>query len=168
MRVLTKYKERTMKVDLYTKIVLTTIGLFLNVTGDSKLTVIKDATAVDRYDYKHYQQHSKTNIEFLSWDVDASEIKPNEVIMEVHGVVCSFCAQGVKKKLRKFKFVDRNRLNKGISMNMKNQRITVAIKSGEKVDVQGLFKAVLSGGYEPIAALISDEDGNIRSVKADA
>ena len=60
MRVLTKYKERTMKVDLYTKIVLTAIGLFLNVTGDSKLTVIKDAVAVDRYDYKQYQQHSET------------------------------------------------------------------------------------------------------------
>ena len=124
--------------------------------------------AIGGYDYKQHYQYSETNIEFLSGGIDASEIKPNEVIIEVHGVVCSFCAQGVKKKLRKFKFVDRNRLNKGISMNMKNQRITVAIKSGEKVDVQGLFKAVLSGGYEPIAALISDEDGNIRSVKADA
>ena len=124
--------------------------------------------AIDGYDYKQYQQHSETNTEFLSGGVDASEIKPNEVIMEVHGVVCSFCAQGVKKKLRKFKFVDRSRLNKGIAMNMKNQRITVAIKSGAKVDVQGLFKAVLSGGYEPISALIADKDGNIRSVKADA
>ncbi len=159
-----------MKVDLYTKIVLTAIGLFLNVTGDSKLSVIKDAAAaVGGYDYKQYQQHSETNTEFLSGGgVDASEIKPNEVIIEVHGVVCSFCAQGVKKKLRKFKFVDRSRLNKGIAMNMQNQRITVAIKSGAKVDVQGLFKAVLSGGYEPISALIADKDGNIRSVKADA
>ena len=123
--------------------------------------------AINGYDYKQYYQHSETNIEFLSGGIDASEIKPNEVIIEVHGVVCSFCAQGVKKKLRKFKFIDRDRLNKGVSMNMKNQRITVAIKSGAKVDVQGLFKAVLSGGYEPISALIADEDGNVRSVKAD-
>ena len=36
-----------MKVDLYTKIVLTAIaiGLFLNVAGDSKLSVVKDASA---------------------------------------------------------------------------------------------------------------------------
>ena len=47
MRVLTKYKERTMKVDLYTKIVLTAIGLglFLNVADNSKLSVVKDASA---------------------------------------------------------------------------------------------------------------------------
>ena len=36
-----------MKVDLYTKIVLTAIaiGLFLNVAGDSKLSVVRDAAA---------------------------------------------------------------------------------------------------------------------------
>jgi len=139
---------------------MVTLPLFL-----ALLKLTGTLLAIDGHGYNHYQQHAETNGKFLSKGIDASEIKPNEVIMEVHGIVCSFCSQGVKKKLKKFTFIDRSRLNKGISMNVKNQRITIAIKPGETVDMQGMFKAILDGGYEPISALIADKQGNVRSVR---
>ncbi len=96
-----------------------------------------------------------------------AEIKPNQVIMEVHGIVCSFCSQGVKKKLAKFDFIDRTLLNEGILMDVENQRITVAVVSGQEPDVQGMFAAVLSGGYEPIQALVADGEGNTSTINAE-
>jgi len=97
---------------------------------------------------------------------EAISIQANEVIMQVHGIVCSFCTQGIKKKLAKFSFIDRTRLNKGILMDIENQRITIAIKLGETADIQGMFAAVLSGGYEPISALLADQQGKTQLIKA--
>ena len=117
----------------------------------------------------HGEQHDHVHDqEQVSMDntIGPSEIKPNQVIMEVHGIVCPFCAQGVKKKLSKFTFIDRLKLNEGIFMNVENQRITVAIIDGETADVQGMFAAVLSGGYEPIRALVADAEGNTTTVDA--
>ena len=63
-----------MKVDLYTKIVLTAIaiGLFLNVAGDSKLSVVKDVSAkvagMDKYGLK-YDYDFKGAVEDIAEDV---------------------------------------------------------------------------------------------------
>ena len=35
-------------------------------------------------------------------------------------------------------------------MDIENQKITIAIKEGETPDIQAMFKAILSGGYEPV------------------
>lgn len=92
----------------------------------------------------------------------------NSVVMEVHGIVCSFCSVGIRKKLAKFNFIDKNRYKKGMIMDIENQKITVAIKAGETVDIQGMFKAIKSGGYEPISATITDNAGSQNTVKPDA
>ncbi len=112
-------------------------------------------------------QHDADPMETSSTRIDAAAIKPNEVMMEVHGIVCSFCSQGVKKKLAKFTFIDRARYNKGILMNVEKQRITVAIKAGETADIQGMFAAVVAGGYAPVSALIADDTGSTTTLKPD-
>ena len=52
-------------------------------------------------------------------------------------------------------------------MDVENQRITVAILVGQTADIQGMFKAVLSGGYEPVSALVSDDNGNTQLIRAE-
>ena len=112
-------------------------------------------------------EHKKTQNQ-TSNVINNSEVKPNEVLMTVHGIVCSFCTQGVKKKLAKFSFIDRDRLNEGIMMDIENQKITVAIKADESADIPAMFKAILSSGYEPIEAKVLGEDGKVKTLKADS
>jgi len=87
--------------------------------------------------------------------------KPNEVVLEVHGIVCSFCSVGVQKKLSKLPFVDRTKHKKGVHVAIEDQRVTIAIKPGEAVDMQMVYKSVRSGGYEPVQAVIADSEGMI-------
>ena len=87
------------------------------------------------------------------------ELKPNEIIVQVSGVVCSFCAYGLQKKLSKLPFVDQSKFKNGILVNIENQRVTIAIKSGEKVDIDILKQTIKSGGYEPMRVYLgSDKD----------
>jgi hypothetical protein len=86
---------------------------------------------------------------------------PNEVILEVHGVVCSFCTIGIQKKLSKIKFIDRSKYIKGSEVNIENQQVTIAIKSGLKPDLEVIYEAIKSGGYKPVKAFISDKNGKI-------
>ena len=117
---------------------------------------------------EHNHQHETKQAVTNTKAVDHSSLKANEVLMEVHGIVCSFCSQGVKRKLAKFTFIDRDRLNKGIIMDIENQKITIAIKEGETPDIQAMFKAILSGGYEPVSAVTLDANGNQVLVKAES
>ena len=40
-------------------------------------------------------------------------IKRNEIVFKVKGLVCSFCAQGLQKSLSKLKFIDKKKYQKG-------------------------------------------------------
>ncbi len=75
-----------------------------------------------------------------------------DIVVNVHGIVCSFCAQGVTKKVAKLPFVDRSRYKKGVKVEIENQLVTVAIKPGVEPDMAALFDAIRSGGYDPVEA----------------
>ena len=83
-------------------------------------------------------------------------VQPNEAIIVVHGIVCSFCSQGVTKKLSKLSFIDPSKYTKGIKVEIKDQKVTIAIKPGKEADFQTIFAAIKSGGYEPVKAYTSD------------
>ena len=85
--------------------------------------------------------------------------KPNELVLEVHGIVCSFCSVGVQKKLSKLPFVDHSKYKKGVHVAIKSQRVTMALKPGEDVDVKLVYKSVKSGGYDVSRAALGDSDG---------
>ncbi|MEE8306887.1 MAG: heavy metal-associated domain-containing protein [Gammaproteobacteria bacterium] len=74
----------------------------------------------------------------------------NDYVVHVHGMVCSFCAQGVTKKISKLPFIDRSKYTKGVKVEIENQKVTVAVKPDERLDVPALFKAIKSGGYDPV------------------
>ena len=86
-------------------------------------------------------------------------VAPHEAIIMVHGIVCSFCAQGVQRKLSKLPFIDTSKYSDGVKVEIEQQRVTIALKPTETLDVQQVFSAIKSGGYEPIKAFVSDNKG---------
>ncbi len=92
------------------------------------------------------------------------DLKPNEIVLEVHGVVCSFCSQGIQKKLSKLSFVDTKKFTKGSEINIENQTVKIAIKENKKADLDVIFNSIKSGGYNPIKAYFLDSNGKVKSM----
>jgi len=101
--------------------------------------------------------------------VDASDVSvlPGEAIIIVHGIVCSFCSQGVTRNLSKLPFIDRSKYTKGVKVEIEDQKVTIAIKPDDTLDLTQVFKSILKGGYEPVEAYVSDADGKVTLHKAD-
>ena len=94
-------------------------------------------------------------------------ILPGEAVIIVHGIVCSFCSQGVTRNLSKLPFIDRSKYTKGVKVEIEDQKVTIAIKSDDTLDLTQVFKSILKGGYEPVEAYVSDADGKVTLHKAD-
>lgn len=77
-------------------------------------------------------------------------LEPSAVALYVKGLCCPSCAIGVRIKISKLGFVDRERFSKGVDLDAKHQITTVAINSGESSDTAALKQAVHNAGYEAI------------------
>lgn len=71
-------------------------------------------------------------------------------VVNVNGIVCEFCAYGVGKKIRKLPFIDRSQYDQGVRVDIENQRVFVAVREDALFDKSALFKAIESGGYNPV------------------
>jgi mercuric ion binding protein len=71
-------------------------------------------------------------------------------VVKVNGIVCEFCAYGVGKKIRKLPFIDPSQYDEGVRVDIENQRVFVAVREDALFDKSALFKAIESGGYDPI------------------
>lgn len=69
--------------------------------------------------------------------------------IDVDGIVCEFCALGVKKKVSKLDFVDRSKFDDGVKVEVEVQKVTVAVKENMSPDKDKLFAAIESAGYNP-------------------
>jgi hypothetical protein len=101
--------------------------------------------------------------------VDAADVSvlPGEAVIIVHGIVCSFCSQGVTRSLSRLSFIDKSKYTKGVKVEIEDQKVTIAIKPGSNLDLEQVFKSILKGGYEPVEAYVSDRDGNVTLHRAD-
>ncbi len=101
--------------------------------------------------------------------VDAANVSvlPGEAVIIVHGIVCSFCSQGVTRSLSRLSFIDKSKYTKGVKVEIEDQKVTIAIKPGNNLDLAQVFKSILKGGYEPVEAYVRDRDGNITLHRAD-
>ena len=75
-------------------------------------------------------------------------IKRNEIVFKVKGLVCSFCAQGLQKSLSKLKFIDKKKYQKGVYVDIENQYTLVAVKDGFKIKIDDAVSAIVDAGYE--------------------
>mgnify|MGYP000010919942 FL=1 len=74
-------------------------------------------------------------------------IKRNEIVFKVKGLVCSFCAQGLQKSLSKLKFIDKKKYQKGVYIDIENQYTLVAVKDGSKIKIDDAVSAIIDAGY---------------------
>lgn len=82
----------------------------------------------------------------------AVEVKdPSQAVVEVKGIVCSFCAYGARKNLARVDFLDRKKFKDGLLMETDKGTITMALERGKKVDLTKVYKALKKGGYEVLA-----------------
>jgi len=116
----------------------------------------------DTMDHEHPVMESSGPL-ILGEDIN---LNPNEALLEVHGIVCSFCSYGIQKKLSKLPFVDTDKYKKGSHVSIEDQQITIAIREGHVFDLMAVFDAIKSGGYEPVQAFVADEAGNITNFGA--
>lgn len=86
-------------------------------------------------------------------------VEHDQIIVKVDGVVCSFCANGLRKGLCKLEFVDTNKKGKGISLDARKQLLTIRLKKDAKVDLEKVFASIRKGGYKPVEAYSRGEDG---------
>ena len=89
----------------------------------------------------------------------------DDYVIEVHGLVCSFCAQGVTKKVSKLPFIDQTKFTKGVKVEIEDQKVTISVKAGERPDIDSLFEAIRSGGYEPINVWAVQSDGQLTQLE---
>ena len=75
-------------------------------------------------------------------------LKPDELRLQVKGLVCAFCAQGIRKKVSKLDFVDAKKPQKGVTVDEKNGYMVVALKAGQAPVWKDLFAAVEKAGYD--------------------
>ena len=122
------------------------IALFIAIT----LLCISVVPAYSGHDHHNHDKEKHVN---KTVNIDNIEVKNGEAVIVVQGIVCSFCSQGVRRKLSKLPFIDHSRYSKGIKVEIENQKVTIAIKPGTEIDMDEVFRSIKSGGYEPVVAL---------------
>jgi copper chaperone CopZ len=78
--------------------------------------------------------------------------------MEVNGLVCAFCAQGIEKKLRAFPATS------DVVVSLEERLVAVSTKEGQDIPDDELRRALTDAGYTVIN--IRREDESIDAVRA--
>lgn len=108
--------------------------------------------AVPSYAEHDAHSHDHEDIELKPVEILNIEVQDGEAVIVVQGIVCSFCSQGVKRKLSKLPFIDSSRYSKGVKVEIEKQKVTIAIKPGSDFEIDEVFRSIKSGGYEPVVA----------------
>jgi len=77
-------------------------------------------------------------------------VDQNQIKIKVNGIVCSFCAFGVRKNLSKLKSLDSSHFKKGVHVDINNQMITLAMDDSQSLNLNEVYRSIKKGGYEPV------------------
>ncbi|MBU8974779.1 heavy-metal-associated domain-containing protein [Lysobacter sp. MMG2] len=81
----------------------------------------------------------------------ASLASATTVEMDVNGLVCAFCAQGIEKSLKTFPATE------GVFVSLEHRIVAVHLKDGTDIDDAALRKAITDSGYTVVAIRRTDE-----------
>jgi len=70
--------------------------------------------------------------------------------MDVNGLVCAFCAQGIQKTLKAFPAAE------AVYVSLENRIVAVQLKDGTDIDDAALRKAIMDSGYTVVAIRRTD------------
>jgi len=78
-------------------------------------------------------------------------ILKDEVVLEVSGLVCSFCAMGLQGGLSSLKYVDKKKYNNGVFVDVEYQYAVIAEKSDQDIDIDEAITMITKSGYEVLS-----------------
>lgn len=83
--------------------------------------------------------------------------------MDVNGLVCAFCAQGIEKTLKSFPATE------AVFVSLEHRIVAVQLKDGTDIDDATLRKAITDSGYTIVAIRRTDQslDAIRQRVKTD-
>ena len=90
-------------------------------------------------------------------------LEENQAVVQVNGVVCSFCAYGAEKALAKLDCLDSAEFGNGVLIDINTHRITLAMRPGEKIPIRDIYQRIKKAGYDPITFFIRSEGSLERS-----
>ncbi|MGH8516707.1 MAG: heavy-metal-associated domain-containing protein [Panacagrimonas sp.] len=88
----------------------------------------------------------------------ASAAHARSVEMEVNGLVCAFCAQGIQKAIRKFP------ATQDVFVNLDHRVVAIQLKDGQDIPDGDLRAAVTDAGYSTVR--IERSDATLDAIRA--
>jgi copper chaperone CopZ len=85
-------------------------------------------------------------------------VQSKTIEMEVNGLVCAFCAQGIEKTMRTFPATD------DVVVSLENKLVAVSLKEGKDISDEQLKKAITDAGYTMVG--IKRSEKNIADIRA--
>ena len=95
---------------------------------------------------------------FLALAGASSLASAKTIEMDVNGLVCAFCAQGISKTLKAFPASD------GVFVSLEHRLVAVHLKDGQDIADAQLRKAITDAGYKLVAVRRTQE--SIADIKA--
>jgi hypothetical protein len=98
-----------------------------------------------------------TNVAFADQDTtDRIPVEPNQAVVQVNGIVCSFCAYGTEKNLSKLNFLDKSQFgDDGVLIDIQSHRVTLALQPDQEFDFGQVYSAIKKGGYDPVSFYVN-------------
>jgi mercuric ion binding protein len=90
----------------------------------------------------------------------ALPLQAKTIKMEVNGLVCAFCAQGIDKKLRTFA------PTRDVFVSLEKRLVAVALKDGQDIPDATLTASLKESGYDVVG--IARVDDTLDKVRAEA
>ncbi len=94
----------------------------------------------------------------------ATPVSAKDYVVQVNGIVCGFCSLGVSKKISKLPFIDHSKYEKGVSVEIENQMVTIAVQPDAILDKEALYAAIESGGYNPVEIFELTAEGTRKAI----
>ncbi|MDA9841401.1 heavy metal-associated domain-containing protein [Candidatus Marinimicrobia bacterium] len=88
------------------------------------------------------------------------EVKKDELVIEVSGMVCAMCAFGIQEGLSELSFLNEKVYkDDGINIDLDTQMIYIPIDLSKKIDEWEAIQIINDAGYDTVA-IYTNFDGN--------
>ena len=116
--------------------------------------------------------HSQSTVDINNQEV---LVMPNEAVVEVFGMVCSFCAYGLEKNLSNLDKINSKKYTNGVYVDIDNQYLKIAFQTKSQIDYKKIHSLILDAGFTPnviysiekneLSQHTIDKTGNMKSMK---
>lgn len=110
-------------------------------------------------------------------DINNQEVlvMPNEAVVEVFGMVCSFCAYGLEKNLSNLDKINSKKYTNGVYVDIDNQYLKIAFQPKSQIDYKKIHSLIIDSGFTPnviysiekneLSQHTIDKTGDMKSMK---